>query len=68
MGWNATFAAGAVALLLLGLSALLHAKRGIGRLSLLPWDYLLILSAILLLAVATHGVSLWKQGWPWPWR
>lgn len=67
MGWTATFAAGAVALLLLAASALLHARRGIGRLSLLPWDYLLILSAILLLAAAMHGVQLWRQGWPLPW-
>ncbi len=67
MGWTATLAGGIAALLLLALSALLHARRGIGRLSLAPWDYLLILSAILLLMAIVHGIGLWRQGWPLPW-
>lgn len=67
MGWIITLAAGAIALLLLLLSGFLHARRGIGRLSLLPWDYVMILSAIVLIASVAHAVTLWKNGWPLPW-
>lgn len=67
MGWTVTFMAAAAALLLLLVAGRMHARRGLGRLSLLPWDYLMILSAVLLLMAVLHGVKLWREGWPLPW-
>ncbi len=64
MGWTATLAGGGAALLVLVLAGLMNARRGIGRLSLVPWDYLMILSAILLLAALVHMGVLWRDGWP----
>lgn len=52
------------ALALLLVSGFLQARRGIGRLSLVPWDYLMILSAILLLAAIVRIAVLWRDGWP----
>ncbi|WP_199554786.1 hypothetical protein [Sandaracinobacteroides hominis] len=62
MGWNATIFGGGIALALLILSARMNARRGIGRWSHIPWDYLLLLSAILLLAAVAHGAILWRDG------
>jgi hypothetical protein len=55
-----------VALGLLLVSGYMQARRGIGRLSLVPWDYMMILSAILLLAALVHMAILWRDGWPLP--
>lgn len=66
MGWTIALAGAAAALLLLLLSGLMQARRGIGRLSLVPWDYLMILSAILLLAALVRIAVLWRDGWPLP--
>jgi len=66
MGWTATLAGAGVALVMLLLSGFLQARRGIGRLSLVPWDYLMILSAILLLAGLGRMAILWRDGWPLP--
>lgn len=68
MGWIATLATGAAALALLLLAALLHARRRLSGVGLLPWDYVMIFCAIVLMAVATHGYHLWQEGWPWPWH
>jgi len=68
MGWIATILIAAVALAILLLAALMHARRGIGGAGLLPWDYLMILCAIVLIAAVTHGVHLWQEGWPLPWE
>lgn len=59
-----TLASGGFALGLLLLSGFLQARRGIGRLSLVPWDYLMILAAILLLATLVRMAILWRDGWP----
>lgn len=67
MGWTFTLVAGGLMLALLILAGRLHARRGIGRLSFLPWDYVMILSAILLVVIAAHGAILWRDGWPLPW-
>uniref|UniRef100_A0A7C4PEG6 Uncharacterized protein n=1 Tax=Anaerolinea thermolimosa TaxID=229919 RepID=A0A7C4PEG6_9CHLR len=64
MGWQLTAAAGVAALALLILSGAMQARRGIGRLSLLPWDYLMIAAAVMLLAVLAHAAVLWRDGWP----
>jgi hypothetical protein len=64
MGWTATLAGGGTALLMLVLAGAMNARRGIGRLSFVPWDYLMILSAILLLAAMVHMAILWRDGWP----
>ncbi len=64
MGWTATLAGAGAALALLLLSGFAQARRGIGRLSLVPWDYLMILAAILLLAALVHMAILWRDGWP----
>jgi hypothetical protein len=67
MGWTFTIAAAVGLVVLLFVAGRLHAKRGIGRLSFLPWDYVMIVAAVLLLAVAGHGAILWRDGWPLPW-
>lgn len=60
MGWTATWmAAGAAALLLI--AARMNARRGLGRWSLLPWDYAMILAAVLLLAALAHAALLWRD-------
>ena len=64
MGWVGTLSGAAAALAVLLLSGFLHARRGIGRLSLIPWDYLMILAAILLIAAVVRMAVLWRDGWP----
>jgi hypothetical protein len=64
MGWLPTIAAGTAALLLLLAAAFLNARRGIGPASLVPWDYAMILAAILLLAALVRAAVLWRDGWP----
>jgi hypothetical protein len=64
MGWTATLAGAGMALIMLVLAGAMHARRGIGRLSFVPWDYLMILSAILLLAALVRIAILWRDGWP----
>jgi hypothetical protein len=59
-----TLAGAGAALTLLLVSGFLQARRGIGRLSLVPWDYLMILSAILLIACLARMGILWRDGWP----
>jgi hypothetical protein len=66
MGWTLTLLGGGAALGLLLLSGFLQARRGIGRLSFVPWDYLMILSALLLLAAMVRIAILWRDGWPFP--
>lgn len=53
--------AGLAALLLVG-SGFANARRGIGRWSLIPWDYAMILAAIILIALAAHLAILWRDG------
>jgi len=53
--------AGLAALLLLG-SGFANAKRGIGRWSLIPWDYAMILAAIALIALVARLATLWRNG------
>lgn len=70
MGWSFTLwgAGTALGLLVLSLvlSGFLQARRGIGRLSFVPWDYVMILSALLLLAALVRMAILWRDGWPFP--
>lgn len=68
MDWTFTLGAGAGLLLLLILAGRMHAQRGIGRLSFVPWDYVMILAAIFLIMLAAHGAILWRDGWPLPWE
>jgi hypothetical protein len=64
MGWTATVWTAGSALGLLLIAGFLQARRGIGRLSFVPWDYLMILSAVILLATLVHMAILWRDGWP----
>ncbi len=64
MGWSVTLAGAGAALALLLVSGFLNARRGIGRLSFVPWDYVMILSAIFLLAALVRMAVLWRDGWP----
>lgn len=66
MGWNLTLWGAGTALCLLLLSGVMQARRGIGRLSFVPWDYLMILSALVLLAALLRMAILWRDGWPFP--
>lgn len=59
---NFTLLIGAIALLLLIIAAFANRRRGIGRWSLVPWDYLLIAAAAVLLACAAHLAILWRDG------
>ena len=68
MGWTFTLAAGLGLIALLLVAGRLHAQRGIGRLSFVPWDYVMILVAVLLIALFAHGAILWRDGWPMPWE
>jgi hypothetical protein len=61
MGWTPTFVGAALSLSLLLLAGLANARRGIGRWSLVPWDYLMILSAIGLIAALAQLASLWRD-------
>lgn len=44
------------------LAARMQARRGITRASLIPWDYIMILAAILLIVSAVHLAELWRDG------
>lgn len=61
--WTLTWLVAAVALALLLLAARMQARRGIDRLSLLPWDYAMIFAAILLMVTLAKGAILWRDGW-----
>lgn len=62
MGTESTFVAAGMALALLLVAAFASRRRGIGRWSLLPWDYLMILAATLLAVALAHLAILWRDG------
>lgn len=64
MGFTLTFAGLGASLLLLLVAARMQARRGIGRASLVPWDYLMILAVIGLLAAGAHLAELWRDSRP----
>lgn len=39
----------------------MNARRGISRWSHIPWDYLMMLAAILLMAALAHAAILWRD-------
>lgn len=51
-----------IALAVLAGAGWLNARRGIGRWSLVPWDYAMILSAMLLGVALYHLAILWRDG------
>ncbi len=65
-GWTGTLGMAASAFVLMLASAVFQARRGIGRLSFVPWDYAMILGAILLLVALLRAAVLWRDGWPFP--
>jgi hypothetical protein len=66
MELRATLALAGIALLLLMSSGFINARRGIGRWSLVPWDYVMMLAALLLIALAAHAAELWRDaGFGW---
>lgn len=50
---------GIAALLIVG-SGLAHARRGIGGWSLIPWDYVMLLSAVCGVALLAHLADIWR--------
>lgn len=64
MGWTLSLVAAAAALLVLVGAGFLQARRGIGRLSILPWDYVMISAALVLIGLLAHLAILWRDGWP----
>lgn len=52
---------GAMALVAMIASGYAQARRGIGRWSLVPWDYVMIFAAVILLATAAHVLILWRD-------
>ena len=64
MGWTFSLGATGAALFSLLLAGWMQARRGIGRFSLVPWDYVMIVSALLLLGLLAHLAILWRDGWP----
>ncbi len=63
MGFQATVVSAGIALFLLLLAGRQQARRGIGRLSLVPWDYAMILAAIGLVVALAHLAVLWRDGY-----
>ena len=59
MEWTITI--GAIAFVALAVSGYAQARRGIGRWSLVPWDYVMICAAVILLAAAAHLAILWRD-------
>ncbi len=64
MGLAATLWGATAALALAIFAGWMNARRGIGRLSHVPWDYLMMLGAILLVVALAHAAILWRDGWP----
>lgn len=62
MGWNATLLSAGLAFAVMIGAGWMNARRGIGRWSLVPWDYTLILSAILFGVALYHLAILWRDG------
>jgi len=61
MTLQATLTLAGMALLLLVGSGLANARRGIDRWALLPWDYVMMLAAIALIALIAHAATLWRD-------
>jgi hypothetical protein len=61
--WATNWIVAAASLALLLVSAFMQARRGIGRWSFVPWDYAMILFAIVLMASLAHAALLWRDGW-----
>lgn len=64
MGWTLSLVAAGAAILTLLFAGRMQARRSIGRLSHVPWDYVMIMSALLLLGLLAHMAILWRDGWP----
>lgn len=62
MGFELTLAAAGACTALLLLAGFLNARRGLTGLSLVPWDYVMIVAAILLIACLGHLAMLWRDG------
>ena len=64
MGWKLSLLLAGLASGTLLLAGVLQARRSIGRLSFLPWDYVMITAAIALIGLLGHMAILWRDGWP----
>ena len=62
MGFQPTLIAAAICAMLLLLAGIFNARRGLSGLSLVPWDYVMILAAILLIVCLGHLAMLWRDG------
>ncbi len=62
MSTTTTLLAAGFCLLGLILSGWSSRRRGIDRWSLVPWDYLMVLFAALLLAALAHLATRWRDG------
>ncbi len=61
MIFDLALGAAIVSALVLLLAGFLNARRGISRLSLIPWDYVMIMAAIVLVAALAQLASLWRD-------
>ncbi|MFA7440255.1 MAG: hypothetical protein WCZ66_04710 [Sphingomonadaceae bacterium] len=52
---------GGVSLALLLLGGIANARRGIGRWSLIPWDYIMLLAAVSLVASLALLADAWRR-------
>jgi hypothetical protein len=64
MGWILSLLLAGLMLGILLLSGWMHARRGIGRLSFLPWDYIMNDTAIAFIGLLGRMAILWRDGWP----
>ena len=51
----------AVVLLLAGF---MNSRRGISRVSLIPWDYVMIIAAIVLVVLLAQLATIWRDSQP----
>ena len=62
MGFQLTLIAAAICAMLLLMAGYFNARRGLSGLSLIPWDYVMIVAAILLVVCLGHMAMLWRDG------
>lgn len=62
MGFQITLVAAAICAAILLVAGWFNARRGLSGLSLVPWDYVMIVAAILLVVCLAHIAMLWRDG------
>ncbi len=62
MGWTITWWTFGLSAAISLLAGLMQWRRGLGRWSLPPWDFILLAAAICLLFSGGHLLELWRDG------